>query len=207
MVYAASGWTPSTPGEADSWTIPSIRFLPLALRGRIPVWRSFSGKKNLFRFLREQNAKSGLRLLFRIDRKTLYSIGRFPMNTRSAIRLMNRIFGRLSGSDTPSCPSPRTRRAGRSTPGRRPPRDRTMKRLAWILILTAALYGIARAHLNSISYSTFHVMENKIELELRFTLICTLELFNIDRDSDGFLTAGRTRSSERHHALLFKKQN
>ncbi len=63
-----------------------------------------------------------------------------------------------------------------------------MKRCLGILLSLALFTALASAHLNSFSYSSIDISENEINIELRFTLICTLELFNADPDGDLILT-------------------
>ncbi len=48
--------------------------------------------------------------------------------------------------------------------------------------------GPAFAHLNSISDSVIELKEDEIQLKLRFTLVCTLELFQIDLNGDLLLS-------------------
>jgi len=63
-----------------------------------------------------------------------------------------------------------------------------MKRFLGILLSLALFATLASAHLNSFSYSSIEIGETEINIELRFTLICTLELFNADPDGDMILT-------------------
>lgn len=42
----------------------------------------------------------------------------------------------------------------------------------------------AHAHLNSVSYSMIDITDKEVRIELRYTLLCTLELFPADRDGD-----------------------
>ncbi|MFB3785137.1 MAG: hypothetical protein ACE15F_02080 [bacterium] len=63
-----------------------------------------------------------------------------------------------------------------------------MKRLFFVtsfLLLTA---GLTFAHLNSLSDSVVEMKEDEIQLKLRFTLVCTLELFQIDLNGDLLLS-------------------
>lgn len=61
-------------------------------------------------------------------------------------------------------------------------------RILFPLLILITLSIPCHAHLNSISYSTIEVATDEIRIELRFTLICTLELFSVDVDGDGILT-------------------
>ncbi len=51
------------------------------------------------------------------------------------------------------------------------------------------------AHLNSFSFSTITVKEEAIQIEMRFTLICTLELFQVDHDHNAFLSQEELNSA------------
>lgn len=46
----------------------------------------------------------------------------------------------------------------------------------------------AVSHPNSVSYSTIEFRDKEIRIELRYTLLCTLELFQADSDNDQKLT-------------------
>jgi len=45
-----------------------------------------------------------------------------------------------------------------------------------------------QAHFNSISFSSIVASSTEVRIELRLTLICTLELFPADKDGDGLLS-------------------
>ncbi len=59
-------------------------------------------------------------------------------------------------------------------------------------ILTVFLFLIqgknAFSHLNSLSYSTIESTSQSVRVELKLTLICTLELFSVDANNDGYLS-------------------
>ncbi|MEW6238951.1 MAG: hypothetical protein AB1656_26505 [Candidatus Omnitrophota bacterium] len=46
-----------------------------------------------------------------------------------------------------------------------------------------------QAHLNSVSFSSIVVSATEVRVELRFTLICTLELFPADKNGNNLLSA------------------
>ena len=63
-----------------------------------------------------------------------------------------------------------------------------MKRWFLIQFFLAGLVLSAWGHVNSISYSKITVLDNEIHVQLRNTLLCTLELFAVDLDGNSILT-------------------
>ncbi|HOL92808.1 MAG TPA: hypothetical protein PLH79_00535 [bacterium] len=63
-----------------------------------------------------------------------------------------------------------------------------MKRLTIPFFVLLGAAGLSTAHLNSISDSVIELRNNEIQMKLRFTLICTLELFQIDLNGDLILS-------------------
>ncbi len=63
-----------------------------------------------------------------------------------------------------------------------------MKIITAIILFLCFSIPVSWSHLNSVSYSTITVKDEAIHVEFRYTLICTLELFQVDADSDSFLT-------------------
>ncbi|MBD3267647.1 hypothetical protein GF373_13340 [bacterium] len=59
-----------------------------------------------------------------------------------------------------------------------------MKRIAWFLCAFCFFPAITRPHLNSISYSTIAIEESKVRIQFRYTYLCTIELFQIDKNMD-----------------------
>ena len=62
------------------------------------------------------------------------------------------------------------------------------RRSFWCVLAILGWTTSAWCHLNSLSYSTIEIKENEIRWELRFTLLCTLELFSVDLNNDNFLS-------------------
>ncbi|RJP26756.1 MAG: hypothetical protein C4527_14555 [Candidatus Omnitrophota bacterium] len=56
------------------------------------------------------------------------------------------------------------------------------------LLIVLLCGDLTWAHLNSFSFSTIEIKEDAIHMELRLTLICTLELFPVDTDANQFLS-------------------
>lgn len=67
------------------------------------------------------------------------------------------------------------------------------------LIIAALCMGLftqhSYAHLNSMSFSKIEIKENEVRWEMKFTLLCTLELFAVDVNSDNFLQEDELKSA------------
>lgn len=53
----------------------------------------------------------------------------------------------------------------------------------------------SHAHLNSMSFSKIEVKENEVRWQMKFTLLCTLELFAVDMDNNNFLSDEELKSA------------
>lgn len=67
--------------------------------------------------------------------------------------------------------------------------------LSTLIAVVCFLPGYASAHLNSMSFSKIEVKENEVRWEMKFTLLCTLELFAVDVDNDNFLSKDELKSA------------
>jgi hypothetical protein len=64
-----------------------------------------------------------------------------------------------------------------------------------LIVSVCFLPKLADAHLNSMSFSKIEVKENEVRWEMKFTLLCTLELFAVDVNNDNFLQEDELKSA------------
>ncbi len=64
-----------------------------------------------------------------------------------------------------------------------------------ISLLTLVFAQTSSAHLNSMSFSKIEVKESEVHWQMKFTLLCTLELFAVDVDSNNFLSEEELKSA------------
>lgn len=80
-----------------------------------------------------------------------------------------------------------------------PIKGKTMKQpfrfILIIIVFCLCITPICHAHLNSMSFSKIEVKDEEVHWQMKFTLLCTLELFAVDVDNNNFLSDEELKSA------------
>ena len=73
--------------------------------------------------------------------------------------------------------------------------NKLLIQLMMVLCVSILIATPSYSHLNSMSFSKIEVKENEVRWQMKFTLLCTLELFAVDVDNNNFLSDEELKSA------------